>query len=142
MHNLQLGTNFENWKIFWIRRHDPRFVAFAQKVFERDHFTCQYCAFKANKHLEVVNVDGDYRNNKSNNVLTACPFCAQCFFLESIGVGAFGGGTLIYLPEFSQAQLNALCHVFFQMIEKGDVLSSDAESILRDLKFRAMLLEK
>lgn len=142
MRDLLLDANFENWKLFWTRRHDPRFVAFADKIHARDVFTCQYCGFKAKVGLETVNIDGNYRNNKAANLLTACPFCAQGFFLESIGVGAFGGGLMIYLPEMSQVQLNALCHVLFPLTESRDPLCSAAETILRDLKFRTMPIEK
>ena len=142
MRDLLLDANFENWKAFWGRRQDPRFVAVAKKIFVRDHHCCQYCAFEAKAHLEVINIDGNYRNNKSSNLLTACPFCAQCFFLESIGVGSFGGGSLIYLPELSQTQLNALCHVLFSATESHDALSAQAEAILRDLKFRSIPIEK
>ncbi len=142
MRDLLLDANFENWKAFWGRRQDARFKAFAKKIFERDHNTCQYCAFEAKAHLEIINLDGNYQNNKSANLLTACPFCAQCFFLESIGVGSFGGGSLIYLPEMSQSQLNALCHVLFAATEYHDNVSAQAESLLRDLKFRSIPIEK
>ena len=42
--------------------------------------------------------------NKVSNLVTACCFCGQCCFLESVSVGKYGGGTLIYLPEIDQAQ--------------------------------------
>lgn len=142
MRDLLLDANFENWKFFWGRRQDARFKAVAQKVFERDQFACQYCGVTAKSHLEVINADGNYRNNKSSNLVTACPFCSQCFFLESIGVGSFGGGSLIYLPEISQPQLNALCHVLFASTESLDSLSAQAETILRDFKFRSIPIEK
>jgi len=142
MRDLLLDANFENWKFFWGRRQDARFVAFANKIFERDKYCCQFCGFEAKVHLEVINLDGNYRNNKSGNLITACPFCSQCFFLESIGVGTFGGGSLIYLPEISQPQLNALCHVLFASTEGMDTLSAQAETILRDFKFRSIPIEK
>lgn len=124
------------------RKRDPRFEKFAKKIFNRDQFTCQYCGFSANNYLDVVNIDGDYRNNHVSNLLTACPLCAQCFFLESVGNGSFGGGTLIYLPEISQNALNALCHVLFKAMTKKDVNTTTYENILRDFKFRSMTVDK
>jgi intracellular multiplication protein IcmJ len=93
-------------------------------------------------NFEVVNLDNNYQNNKANNLTTACPLCAQCFFLESIGTGSFGGGVLINLPEMSQNQLNALCNEAFLAILRKNIDASTSENILRDLKFRATDVEK
>lgn len=142
MRDLLLDANFENWKIYWARRSDARFMAFAKRLFERDAYTCQYCAFQARSGLDIINIDGNYRHNKGSNMLTACAFCAQGFFLESIGVGSFGGGVVIHLPEISQIQLNALCHVLFPIVDGHDAASSQANSLLRDLKFRTLPIEK
>lgn len=142
MRDLLLDANFENWKLFLARRQDPRFKELAKKIWVRDAFTCQYCAFQAPIALEVVNSDGNYRRNSSSNLLTACPFCAQSFFLESIGVGSFGGGLMIYLPELSQTQLNALCHVLFPLADSKEAFATSVNTILRDLKFRTTLIEK
>ena len=63
--------------------------------------------------MEVINKDENYKNNTLDNMVTACPLCAQYSFLEHVGQGEFGGGTLIYLPEVSAESLNGLCHVLF-----------------------------
>ena len=143
MPELQLNASFESWKLFWVRRNHPRFKLIAEKIFKRDNYTCYYCDFKTPKvNLEVINLDNNYQNNTPTNLATACPLCAQCFFLESIGTGEFGGGFLIYLPEISQAQLNALCNQSFLEIQKRTAQSEAAEGVLRDLRFRMSDVDK
>jgi len=40
-------------------------------------------------------------------------FLRAVLFLESVGVGGYGGGALVYIPEIEQVELNVLCHVLF-----------------------------
>ncbi len=140
---IQLTASEHNWRLFMTRKGDKAFDSFADRVFERDQFACQYCGFKAKKFQEVLNKDGNYRNNRLENLITACIFCTQCFFLEAVGKSDFGGGNLIYLPEVSQIELNALCHVLFTMMSSGS--SSDditAKNTYRSLRLRSQVIEQ
>lgn len=139
---ITLNASFLNWKIFMMRRSDPAFVRFSKKVLMRDQYTCQYCQFKSKDYQEVVNIDFDYYNNRLSNMATACCFCAQCFFLDSIGSGGFGGGSLIYLPGMSQERLNALCHVLFYAMAHDVSCSVNAAEVYRSLCARASLVDK
>ncbi len=94
------------WRLFAARKADTAFANFSEKILERDRYTCQFCGFQAKQFQEVVNLDHNYRNNKAANMATACCFCAQCFFIEAVGQSEYGGGTLIYLPEVKQVDLN------------------------------------
>jgi len=125
-----------------LRRADPAFLAFQVKIHARDNHTCFFCGFQASAHLETVNLDGDYVNNKKNNLATACGLCAQCFFLEAVGKSDFGGGVLIYLPEMSQVELNALCHLIFSSMVYRLRDATTAKNIYRSLKLRAQLIEE
>jgi intracellular multiplication protein IcmJ len=78
---------------------------------------------------------------KLSPLKTSCCFCAQCFFIESVGVGGYGGGTLIYLPELTQAELNSLCHVLFCAITNDTGYKNSAQTIYRSFKFRAQIVE-
>ena len=129
------------WRMFSARKGDNAFRAFAQKVYERDNYTCQFCGFQAKEYQEVVNLNHDYYYNKLSNLVTACCFCAQCLFIESIGVEEYGGGTLIYLPEITQGQLNAFCHVLFCAITNDTGYKSSAQTIYRTFKFRSQMVE-
>lgn len=141
MHPIELKIQLGNWRLFQTRKADKAFVAFSEKVFNRDKYTCQFCGFQAKEHQEVVNLDQNYRNNKIGNLVTACCFCAQCFFIESVGV-SYGGGTLIFLPEITQANLNSFCHVLFCAISNDTGYKDNAQAIYRSLKFRAQPIEE
>jgi intracellular multiplication protein IcmJ len=125
-----------------LRKADKAFLNFQEKILQRDNHTCQFCGFQANQHLDVVNLDNNFHNNKRSNLATACPFCVQCFFLESVGQRDFGGASIVLLPEMGQNQLNALCHVLFSQMANSSQFNTQAKNIYRSLKLRAQLVEK
>lgn len=139
---ITLTASESNWRLFMVRKADSAFLSFQNKVFERDQYTCQYCGFQAKQFQEVVNADGNYLNNRLSNLVTACSFCAQCFFLEAIGRSNFGGGALIYLPEMTQGEVNALAHVLFTSIVSGNSYSAQAKNIYRSLRLRSQQVEQ
>lgn len=139
---LKLQASLGAWRLYSARRMDPKFEAFQIKVFERDQYRCQFCGFQARKYQDVVNLDGNFAHNVLQNMVTACCFCAQCFFVESVGVGGYGGGTLIYLPELSQNQLNAMCHVMFCAITNNTGYKSTAQLLYRTFKQRGLQVEQ
>lgn len=141
MHELQLAVNLTGWRLFVRRREDKGFQPLATQVFERDNYTCQFCGFQAKQYQEIVNLDGNYMNNKLSNMVTACCFCSQCLFLESVGLDEMGGGQLIYLPELSQADLNSFCHVLFCAMGNGTGYQESAQAIYRSFKFRSQQIE-
>lgn len=141
MHELKLAVNLNGWRIFVRRREDKAFLPVAKRVYERDNYTCQYCGFQARQHQEIVNIDGNYLNNKINNLITSCCFCSQCLFLESLGLDEMGGGQLVYLPEMTQADLNSFCHVLFCAMGNGTGYQDTSQSIYRSLKFRSQPIE-
>lgn len=142
MHPLNLSVTPGAWRAFMARRADKAFLPFIDKILKRDNFTCQFCGFQAKDFQEVVNIDGNYSNNKTTNLTTSCVFCAQCYFLENVGVGGYGGGTLIYLPEISQSNLNSFCHVLFCAVTNDTGYKNSAQSIYRSFKFRAQAIEE
>jgi intracellular multiplication protein IcmJ len=141
MHELQLAVNLNGWRIFTRRKEDKAFLPVAKKVFQRDAYTCQFCAFQAQEYQEVVNLDGNYLNNKGSNMITACCFCVQCLFLQAVGLDEMSGGQLIYLPEVSQSDLNSFCHVLFCALGNNTSYQDSAQSIYRSLKFRSQIIE-
>lgn len=140
-HHLKLIASPAAWRLYSARQADPKFKAFEERVFNRDRFTCQFCGFQAKLYQDIVNLDGNYANNKFENLVTACCFCSQCFFIESVGVGGYGGGTLIYLPELSQPELNSLCHVLFCAITNDTGYKSSAQTIYLSFKVRSQVVE-
>ena len=141
MHDIQLAVNLSGWRIFIRRKEDKAFLPVAKRVMERDNYTCQYCAFQAQEYQEIVNLDGNYLNNKLSNLVTACCFCTQCFFLQAVGMDDMSGGQLIYLPEFTQRDLNSFCHVLFCAMSNSSGYQDSSQNIYRSLKFRSQIIE-
>ena len=139
---LQLHAQTTAWRIFTTRKADPAFLKFQGNILERDNYTCRFCGFQAQQFQQIVNKDNNYQNNKKENLITACCFCTQCMFIESINNMEYGGGNIIYLPEISQANLNGLCHVLFCAIANATSYRGDAQNIYRTLKFRAQTVEQ
>jgi intracellular multiplication protein IcmJ len=142
MYPLRLTITPGAWRLFVKRKADPAFLKFAEKIFQRDNYSCQFCGFQAQDYQEVINLDQNYGNNKMSNLVTSCCFCAQCFFLESVSVGRYGGGTLIHLPEIDQASLNSFCHVLFCAVANDTGYKNSAQSIYRSFKLRAQAVEE
>lgn len=142
IHTLKLSVSPGAWRLYSARKIDAKFKPFEQKILHRDQYTCQYCGFQAKFYQEIVNLDYNFANNRFSNLVTACCFCAQCFFIESVGVGGNGGGSLIYLPELTQAELNSLCHVLFCAIVNNTGYKNSSQNIYRSLKDRAKIIEK
>ncbi len=138
---LPLRASADSWRLFSARKADQNFMSFQKRVWERDDYKCRFCGFQAQIHQEVVNIDGNFRNNKLENMATACVFCSQCFFLESIGVGGFGGGILVYCPEVSQNQISSICHVLFCAITNNSAYKNVAQNIYLNLKLRTSVFE-
>jgi len=141
MYPLKLTINPEGWHHFIRRKHDPNFRILQGKIWNRDQYTCQFCGFQAREFQEVVNLDHNYKNNVFKNMVTACCLCTQCFFISMIGQYNFGGGRLVYLPEITQQELNAFCHVIFCAITNETSYRDTAQTIYRDLKFRTQAIE-
>ncbi len=141
MLKLTLQASATNFQAFLARKKHPVFQKVANEVRARDKNTCQYCGFKTEKPMEVVNRDNNYANNKRANFATACIFCAQCHFLNGLSSGYYGGGVLIFLPELSQNKLCALSHVLLQAMESNGEYKETAQNIYQALRNRATLVE-
>ena len=139
---LSLNVGAEAWNMYAVRSQDKNFVPFAESVIKRDEFTCQFCGFQSNRHMDIVNLDHDYANNDPQNLVTACPICQQCVFLEMVGKLEVGGGTIIYMPEMTQNQINAMCHVLFCAITTSHTYMNKAHEIMNSLKLRSQYVEK
>lgn len=111
------------------------------KVLERDKHTCRFCGFKAQKWQEVHHINDDHTNLTLSNLATACAFCHQCFHLGLAGSTA--GGSLIWLPEMSQIELNHLCRALFvaMMDDKGKVYAA-ASGLYMSLESRGVFMEQ
>lgn len=141
MYELRLAVNLMGWRIFARRKEDKKFLPVAKRVYERDRYVCQFCGFQAKEFQDIINLDGNYANNDIKNLVTACCFCSQCLFLQSVGIDEMSGGQLIYLPEMSQGDLNSFCHVLFCAMGNSTGYQESAQTIYRSFKFRGQAVE-
>ncbi|MBY0544697.1 MAG: type IVB secretion system protein IcmJDotN [Gammaproteobacteria bacterium] len=142
MQPLQLSFSLTNYSRFISRKGNKSFHALAKQALARDKNTCQFCGFQAAKFQEVVNLNQNYRDNKLENIVTACCFCAQCTFIESVGEQGYGGGTMLYFPEISQAELNAICHVLFFAVATNSIHKESAQAILQSIRMRSGIVDQ
>lgn len=142
MFKLHIHAQADNWQKFNRRNNDPRFKPFKEKIFKRDKDQCQFCGFHANVHMSVVNLDHNYQNNKTTNMVTACPMCVDTLFLEMCGRLSSGGGTIIFLPEISQTDLIGMTHVAFCAKHTSESYQSLSDGLLSTFKLRAKSVEK
>jgi len=141
MPELKLAANLTGWRLFIRRRSDKAFEPLAKRIYLRDQYTCQYCGFQAQEFQEIVNIDGNYLNNKIDNMITACCFCVQCSFLQAVGLDEMGGGQIIYLPELNQTDLNSFCHVLFVAMGNTTGFQDGAQAVYRSMRFRSQIVE-
>jgi intracellular multiplication protein IcmJ len=133
-----------NWPRFRSRRNNKSFLSLEKQVLARDQRTCRYCGFSSEKYQQVVNINNDYSPGQStiNNMATACVFCAQCLFLDGIGHDNNWGGTLIYLPEISQADLNHFCRVLFASMLRDAPYKGKLQTAYLSLKDRENIVNE
>lgn len=125
------------WRVYHARKKSNKFLLIKKKVLQRDHYTCRYCGFFSKEYQEVVNIDQNYKNNRVDNLATACCFCAQCFFIDAAGMDSNSGGRIIFLPEISQADLNNFCRVLYCSLDKESAYKGKLQSVHMSLKDRA-----
>lgn len=139
---ITLTAKRGNWQRFMSRKANKAFLAVRDKVFARDDFSCRYCGFQSNQYQEVVNIDQNYDNNNLTNLATACGFCAQCFFIDSVGLDGKSGATIIYLPEISQADLNQFCRTLFCSMLRDAPYKGKLQAAYLSLQDRGAMVEE
>ena len=140
--DIELKFSKRQYKNFCKRQGTPGFSEFAEKIIKRDDNTCRVCGFKGLKHMGIMNKDHNYLNNSAKNLITVCPLCLQCHFVENIGVMQNSGGTLIYMPEMTQSKLNGIVHTLFCAIANATTQEQSAQDMYNALRLRSKPIEK
>ncbi|MFI4954809.1 MAG: type IVB secretion system protein IcmJDotN [Gammaproteobacteria bacterium] len=133
---LGLGVNLDGASLFQNRKADDAFLSLQSKVWSRDDYTCRFCGFTAKQYQEVVNINGNYRDNKLNNLATACIFCAHTQLL-----GLRNNSKIIYFPNISQVDLNHFMRVLFCCTHFGEEYAETAKTLVQALKLRSQTIE-
>jgi intracellular multiplication protein IcmJ len=139
---IHIAAQRGNWHLFKLRKHNKKFLEFEKKIFTRDNYTCNYCGFQSMEYQVIVNKDQNYRNNRASNLVTACPFCYQCFFLDALSNPDNGGGYIIFLPEINQADLNNFSRVLFSCLLKNAPYKGKLQTTYLSFKDRTKQTEE
>lgn len=107
------------------------------KVWERDKHKCYYCGFESKRHQEIHHLNDDHSDNSPDNLVTICPLCHQSFHLDT--ASTTNGGKIIWLPEFSQQELNYISRAIFIAIEESEVREKNDEEEIGFIKIARML---
>ena len=140
--DIELKLGREQWHHYIRRNYDDAFSKYRLQIHDRDQYTCQLCGFQSTVYMDVLNKDGIYSHNHRDNLVTACPFCVQCHFMEMVGKVGYGGGILVYLPEMTQIELNGLCHALFCAMANTTEYADESEGIYNSLRLRAKVIER
>lgn len=140
---LILSANKKAWKMS--STHGTEFDKDFQKkhkaawttVWKRDNNRCYYCGFQSTKHQEIHHLNDDHDDNSLDNLVTVCPLCHQNFHLDI--VSNTNGGKIIWLPEFSQQELNYLCRAIFIAIEEAEMAEAEDREVVGFAKIAKML---
>lgn len=132
-----IGAQRGNWRQYHARKRNEKFLAVKKRILERDNYSCRYCGFFAKEYQEIVNIDQNYKNNHIDNLATACCFCAQCFFLDAVGLDSHTGGNIVHLPEISQADLNNFCRVLYCSLDKESAYKGKLQAVYMSFKDRS-----
>ena len=139
---LKLQINTDGWRLFLKRNKDKRFDGYKQSILKKHSYKCHFCGFQS-KHLQqIINLNSNYLDMRASNLAPACPLCTQCLFLNLTGKGTMTSGTIIYLPEISQNELNALMHVVLCAIFNNTPAMNQAHAINNSLKAREKVVDE
>ena len=94
---------------FMLGKHLPKDLK--EQVHERDDHSCRYCGFHTNKYQNIHHLDCNTDNHNIENLVTACIFCHQCFYIDY--VGTMESGSLIWLPEIDQPSLHHIARAIY-----------------------------
>ncbi len=110
MIEIDLLTSVRQYKNNLLLEYDSGYYeGIKDTVLNRDDYTCQCCRFRAKEYQSILALHGNIRD--LDNLITVCIFCQQCFQLHKID--QISSGVLIWLPEFTQVELNRLSRVLF-----------------------------
>lgn len=124
------GTEYDKY-------YNKKYKSVWDKVWARDKNRCYYCGFTAKKYQEIHHLNNDHDDNSMDNLVTVCPLCHQNFHLDT--ASTTNGGKIIWLPEFSQQELNYLCRAIFIAIEEAEQAELEQKEVIGFAKIARML---
>jgi len=142
-HNLLLSASRKSWKMSSThgtrhsREYEKKYKSIWDSIWKRDNYTCYFCNFHSKDFQEIHHLNDDHEDNSKDNLVTICPLCHQCFHLDTVSLT--NGGKIIWLPEFSQQELNYISRAIFVAIEHAEQAEEKNEDAIGFTKIARML---
>lgn len=141
--SLILSSSRKSWKMS--STHGTRFDKDYQRknksiwdqVWKRDGYKCYFCNFVSNDFQEIHHLNDDHDDNSLDNLVTTCPLCHACFHLDT--ASNTNGGKIIWLPEFSQQELNYLSRAIFIAIAESEKAEQEEREVPGYIKIARLL---
>lgn len=145
LRELYLQINPSGLRMMRMRDRDRAFAPIKAKIIARDNTMCQFCGFKATEQqLNVVNLDGNYNNNSTQNLCAACSICSRSLLIGSYEAANDQDSVerLIICNELSQVQLNHLYRILLTSMSDATLEQHEiSKTIFRSLRNRAALVD-
>ena len=147
-HELLLTADRRSWQVPASHgtESDKKKLSLWKKIWERDNYTCYFCNFKSNRFQEIHHLNDDHNDDRDENLVTICPLCHQTFHLNL--VSTTNNGTIVWLPELSQQDLNHLVRALFVAMEPDEsndpssqAIQKTALQIYQSIEARAKIME-
>lgn len=142
---IVLGAKRETWRMGEADHdRDDEFRAIRPKILQRDNYTCRFCGFRSLSYQEVHHLNDDHRDNRPDNLFTACPFCHMCFHIGYAGL--MREGFLIWVDGTNpppQHAINNIARALYMADKRGDPPFPVAISmLLEQINARRQLCEQ
>lgn len=139
--NLILSSRKNSWQLSdehgALVKKNKKVLGIYEKILKRDNCTCYYCGFKSTKYQEIHHLNDNHNDFSEDNLVAICPLCHQVFHLNIVNNTT--GGKIIWLPEFSQQELNYLLRaLFICMAEDENPINSTNNENNSNVKFYNM----
>ena len=115
----------------------PYYGRIKKAVFDRDNYTCRCCGFKSKEHQSVISLNGNLRDFE--NMITVCLFCHQSLQLHK--VEETESGILIWLPEFTQVEINRITRILMLSVYWRKEGYQQSEFLLNELSKRSKVCQ-
>ena len=139
---LNFNVDIIGWSYKQQRKQFKAFALLERKIMSSHNNVCNYCGFRE-VLPEIVNIDGNYRNNVPSNLTCACVICARCKFIGSYqsSLEEVSGDRLIYLPEIPQAAINYIYRVLCINDTAHAGTADQAKEMYRGMRYRSQHIE-
>ncbi len=124
-----------------MRARVKKFRQVHAKLLERKKCTCDFCNYVSERNT-VININGNYQDNRFSNLAVACDLCARCQLMDYYKLDYEGSDVLIFFDGLSQEQFNHFIRVLFCKLQTKSEEQYNAQMVYSKLQDRARLLDE